>query len=92
VLPSAVLFALLLLATRYVSLGSVLGSALMPVSMWYLMTRYPVFLFIREPYFGFALWTAVFLLVIGKHHENIRRLFKGTEHPLWGGQKEPSDA
>jgi glycerol-3-phosphate acyltransferase PlsY len=33
-------------------------------------------------------WTALALLVIVKHHENIRRLLKGTESPLWGAKKE----
>jgi len=97
VLPSAALFALLLLATRYVSLGSVLGSALMPVVLWFLVFGGPhaglAFVLAGEPaQVGFALWTALFLLVIGKHHENIRRLFKGTESPLWGGHKESLDA
>jgi glycerol-3-phosphate acyltransferase PlsY len=93
VAPSAVLFVVLLLATRYVSLGSVLGSALMPVSLWFFMTRHPLAVLLPEPLsIGFALWTAVFLLVILKHHENIRRLFKGTESPLWGGKKESTDA
>ena len=93
VVPSIALFAVVLVATRYVSLGSVLGAALMPVVM---ALRAPLVPAVRPWYdlalVGLLLWTAVFLVVIAKHHENIRRLFKGTESPLWGGRKEAQDA
>ncbi len=89
VLPSLGLFVLVLLATRYVSLGSVLAAALMPVSMVLFLSRDPA----REvPLPAHAAWGAIFLLVILKHHDNIRRLWKGTESPLWGGRKETPDA
>ena len=92
VVPSAVLFALVLLATRYVSLGSVLGSALMPVVLLWMLWGHPLVVFIPNPWVGIAIWTTVFLVVIVKHHENLRRLWKGTESPLWGAKKEPTDA
>ncbi len=89
VLPSLGLFVLVLLATRYVSLGSVLAAALMPVSMVLFLSRDPA----REvPLPAHAAWGAIFLLVILKHHDNIRRLWKGIESPLWGGRKETPDA
>lgn len=82
VLPSFAVFVLALLATRFVSLGSVLGAALMPFSLG----------FLAAPALGGLLaWTALFLLVIGKHHENLVRLWKGTEHPLWGARKGDGD-
>jgi len=34
------------------------------------------------------LWAGISLIVIVKHHENIRRLLKGIESPLWGAKKE----
>jgi glycerol-3-phosphate acyltransferase PlsY len=88
VVPSVILFAAVLLLTRYVSLGSILGSALMPVV---LVLRAPPSTAASHGA-GTALWAAIFLLVIGKHHENIRRLLKRTESPLWGAKKEPGDA
>jgi acyl phosphate:glycerol-3-phosphate acyltransferase len=78
VLPALGLFILLLLAFRYVSLGSVLAALALPlVLLWEGAT--PVVL---------LLWADISLIVIAKHHENIRRLLKGTESPLWGSKKE----
>jgi glycerol-3-phosphate acyltransferase PlsY len=78
VLPALAVFILLLLAFRYVSLGSVLAAVALPlVLLWKGAT--PVVL---------VLWADISLLVIAKHHENIRRLLKGTESPLWGAKKE----
>lgn len=96
VLPSAVLFVLVLATTRYVSLGSVLAAVLMPFSIWFFLRRDPFAILLwasNEPaLLAFSLWIVLFLLVIAKHHENIRRLLKGTESPLWGPKKETPDA
>jgi glycerol-3-phosphate acyltransferase PlsY len=78
VLPALGVFILLLLAFRYVSLGSVLAALALPlILVWKGAT--PLVL---------LLWADISLIVIVKHHENIRRLLKGTEAPLWGAKKE----
>ncbi len=78
VLPALGVFILLLLAFRYVSLGSVMAALVLPlVLLWKGAT--PLVL---------LLWADISLIVIFKHHENIRRLLKGTESPLWGAKKE----
>jgi acyl phosphate:glycerol-3-phosphate acyltransferase len=65
-------FIVVLLLTRYVSLGSILGAASFPVFASFLVTgpRPPVFIAVQ--------WTVALLIII-KHHQNIRRLFAGTE-------------
>ena len=78
ILPALGVFILLLLAFRYVSLGSVMAAlTLLVVLIWKGAT--PVVL---------LLWADIVLIVVAKHHENIRRLLKGTESPLWGTKKE----
>lgn len=66
------LFAFVLAITRYVSFSSIVAAASFPVFAWFLVTgpRPPVF---------FAIQCTVALLIIVKHHQNIRRLFDGTE-------------
>jgi len=78
VLPALGVFILLLVVFRFVSLGSILAAAVLPVGLAWLGAT-PVVL---------LLWADISLLVIAKHHENIRRLWKGTEAPLWGQKKE----
>ncbi len=58
--------------SRYVSLASILGSASCPVFAWFLVSG-------ARPAFFTAVEIAVALLVILKHHQNIRRLLAGTE-------------
>ncbi len=65
-------FFLVLFLSRYVSLASILGSASFPVFAWFLVTG-------PRPAFYIAVQFAVALLVILKHHQNIRRLLAGTE-------------
>jgi acyl phosphate:glycerol-3-phosphate acyltransferase len=66
-------FAVVLGLTRFVSLGSILGAASFPVFAWFLVTGY-------KPIFFLAVQAFVALLIIAKHHENIRRLVHGTEN------------
>jgi glycerol-3-phosphate acyltransferase PlsY len=65
-------FALVLFFTRYVSLASILGAASFPVFACFLVSGD------RSPFF-IAVQAAVALLIIVKHHQNIRRLLAGTE-------------
>jgi glycerol-3-phosphate acyltransferase PlsY len=65
-------FFLVLAASRYVSLASVLGSAAFPVFAYF-------FVHGQKPIFYIAVQFIVAALIILKHHQNIRRLLKGTE-------------
>ncbi len=67
------LFALVLLLSRYVSLGSILGAASFPISAWFLVHGDK-----PAPYIAAQIF--VVLLIILKHHQNIRRLLTGTEN------------
>jgi glycerol-3-phosphate acyltransferase PlsY len=59
--------------TRYVAIASIIGAATFPIFAWFLLTG------ARPPFF-FVAAIAVSLLIIVKHHSNIRRLFAGTEY------------
>ena len=65
------LFMLLWLVTKYVSLGSVCGTATVPVT---------TFLFLGHNWLYFALSLVVVGLIIYCHRENIVRLVKHQEH------------
>lgn len=66
----------LVYATRYVSLGSIVAAAALPILMF--LTRQPY------EHLIFSVLAAVF--VIYRHHTNIRRLAAGTENKI--GQKK----
>ena len=101
-MPSLLVFVLLLAVFRRVSLGSVLGAALLPVAMgWpqetkhsgaFLGMKLEVATRTQDPWQATLFWALLALLVIAKHHANIRRLIAGTEPPLWGAKKEGADA
>jgi glycerol-3-phosphate acyltransferase PlsY len=74
-LASIAIFALVLLITRYVSLASVLGAFSFPLFALFLVHG-------PRPPFFIAVQFAVALLIIAKHHQNIRRLIHGTESRL----------
>ena len=68
-------FIVVLALSRYVSLASILGAASFPLFAWWMGygDRLPFFI---------AVQVAVALLLIVKHHQNIRRLLAGTESKL----------
>jgi len=75
--PKAILIAVgvffvTLLALRYVSLASILAVALFPLVVWQLHEYH------QEPLI-IALLTACSFAIVLKHHENIRRLSRGSE-------------
>jgi acyl phosphate:glycerol-3-phosphate acyltransferase len=78
-------FALILLLTRYVSLASILGAASFPVFAWFLVQG-------ERPPFFFVVQIAVPLIIIAKHHQNIRRLLTGTESRFGAPSKENKPA
>ncbi len=72
-LAAIMLFAVVLAITRYVSLASILGAASFPVFAWFTVKG-------PRPAFFIAVQAIVALLIILKHHPNIRRLLAGSEH------------
>lgn len=80
------IFFLVVLVSRYVSLGSIIGAVSVPLT-----------LFVRETYFhvqipGYATLlpfvTAVTLLVLFTHRKNVIRLLNGEEHKLSFSKKK----
>ena len=78
-------FFLVLLLSRYVSLASILGSASFPVFAWFLVSG-------PRPAPFIAAQFAVALLIIAKHHQNIRRLLAGTESRLGAPPRKAGSA
>lgn len=70
-------FGITLVLWRYVSLGSIIASALFPALVYFLD---------RPPSAIVLAAAASAAIVIGKHHSNIRRLLAGTESRI-GNQK-----
>ncbi len=71
-LAAIALFAVVLLLSRYVSLASILAAASFPVFALFLVQG-------DKPGFYSAAQFVVALLIIVKHHQNVRRLLAGTE-------------
>ncbi len=69
------IFVVLVAAFRYVSLGSIVAVGAFPV-VAYLLHDY------RSSPMVLAAMCVVAVLVIAKHHQNIRRLLAGSEHRL----------
>jgi glycerol-3-phosphate acyltransferase PlsY len=76
ILISLALFIVIVAITRYVSLGSILGAAVFPVAVYWLTPA------MRDP-IVMSLIAISSLLIIVRHHANIRRLFAGNENRLW---------
>lgn len=74
VLVALVLFAIVVVLTRYISLGSMVAAAAFPLLVWWLnpgeRTTGPILLLIG----------ASSLLIIARHKDNVGRLLAGTEN------------
>lgn len=97
VMPSLLVFFLLLALFRRVSLGSIIGAVILPVAMaWpqeathtgtFLGMKLEVATRTQDPWQAVLFWTLLAGLVVAKHQANIRRLLNGTEPSLWGAKK-----
>jgi glycerol-3-phosphate acyltransferase PlsY len=74
-------FALILALSRYVSLASIFGAACFPLFAWQFNRMQGG---ADRPPFFIAVEIAVALIIILKHHQNIRRLLAGTESRIGG--------
>lgn len=72
-LAAITVFAITLVLSRYVSLASIIGAAAFPAFAWFTVHG-------AKSAFFIAVQIAVALLIILKHHQNIRRLLSGTEN------------
>jgi glycerol-3-phosphate acyltransferase PlsY len=72
-----VVFIAVVLKWPYVSLGSLVAAAAMPL----------LFYILRAGDLYICLVVIMALLIFVRHKENIRRLFAGTESALWGPRK-----
>ena len=70
-LASMLFFIILVLVTRYVSVGSICGVCLFPILMY-----------MRRDYAGIWVCVLMSISVLYKHRENIKRLLKGKERRL----------
>jgi glycerol-3-phosphate acyltransferase PlsY len=71
-------FLVIVMLTRYVSLGSILASASLPFFAWF---------FVRpQSPLTTAGFVAIAVLIIAKHKDNIRRLLAGTENRFGAGK------
>ena len=72
-LAAAVVFVVVVAVSRYVSLGSIVAVAAFPALAWWFhqQTNLPIVI---------ATMSLASLMIILKHHENVRRLLAGTEN------------
>jgi len=78
VLTTLVVFLAILLLTRYISAASILATAFYPFCAYFIYG-------VPAPVIIWAIPGA--LLIIAKHHQNIRRLLAGTENKFLLGAK-----
>ena len=82
---AAVVFALTVAATRYVSLGSILAALALPITL--AVTSGPAALDERLPALLAA--SSIAVLVLARHRENVTRLLRGTENKLGRSRSGP---
>ncbi len=74
-------FAVIFAISRYVSVASIIGAACFPIFAWFMTSG-------ERPAFFIAVQCAVALLIVIKHHQNIRRLAGGTESRFGAREKK----
>jgi acyl phosphate:glycerol-3-phosphate acyltransferase len=72
IVPALVVWLVLAAAFRYVSLASIVGCVAMALSVWLL----------AYPHVYVAAAACVTLLIVWRHHANVKRLLSGTESRL----------
>jgi glycerol-3-phosphate acyltransferase PlsY len=77
ILVALAIFILVVLVTRYVSLGSILGAISFPVAAIFLQ---------NTDWLSLLLASGVSLIIVVKHHQNIGRLLAGTESRFGSGK------
>jgi acyl phosphate:glycerol-3-phosphate acyltransferase len=85
VLAAAAIFIVLVLIFRYISLGSIVAVAAFPILAW-------VFHEYGNSRGALAFMAVSSLLIIARHHANIRRLIAGTEHRFRSRRSSESTA
>jgi glycerol-3-phosphate acyltransferase PlsY len=79
VLVCLAVFVVIVAISRYISLGSIVSAAAVPVVIYMMGSR---------DWLSLLMISAISLLVIVKHHQNIRRILAGNEN-RFGGKKPP---
>ena len=82
IVVALVIFIVVVAITRYVSLGSILGAITFPVAAYFLQNADSISLLLAS---------AVSLIVVAKHHQNIRRLLSGTESRFGTGKPQTAE-
>ena len=82
VLIAAGIFLVIVLLFRYVSLGSIISVAAFPILAWLLH-------YYGNTWLPLLFMSLASLLIIAKHHENIRRLLAGTERRIGSRPAQP---
>lgn len=77
-------FLITIFSLRMMSLGSMLGSISLPISV------FALFHFDRPVLLGFSFFIA--LMIVYTHRSNIKRIIKGTENKIWFKKKKQIDS
>jgi glycerol-3-phosphate acyltransferase PlsY len=77
---AVIVFVIVLLSTRFVSLASMLSAASIPIFLRFLT---------HAPFWTIVNAIIIAILVIVKHHSNIARLTQGTERRMGEGKETP---
>jgi glycerol-3-phosphate acyltransferase PlsY len=77
-LATLLLFVITVLASRYISLGSVVAAALFPVAVW-LIEHPPPFVVVCAAVAG--------LFIVWRHRSNLERIRAGNEHVFSFGSR-----